>query len=198
MTRFSMTIRRISFALVSMITLSSSAFAGGYGGGYGDGYGYGQPDCKIVYETRYRTVTVTKYRDEVVTDYVEQECQVPRQITKTLYKQIQVPVVRTITEYEEKQIDKGYWGNQSYVDTYGCTASRKVWIPNICTIKVPCERQITEYVTQSVPYDVTETVYDTIVKKIPVQRTIQVPYDVVEQVPYQVAKKVCCNDIAAR
>ena len=187
-------------AALFTISLANSALAGGYGpqaGGYGHG-GHGrdwqpQPQFKIVYETRYRIEKVTKYREELCTTYVNEECKVPRQITKTEYKMVPEVICRTITEYKYEKVDKGSYQRQAYVDAWGCTKYKEVWCPNIVTIKVPCQREIKETIMKKVPYQVTCTVYETVVKKVPVTTKKMVPYVVECKVPYQVAKKVPCD-----
>jgi hypothetical protein len=172
--------------LASLLVLvcGTPALAGGYSPSY-------QPECKIVYETHYKEVKVLKYKTEYVTDFVAKEFSVPRDVVETLYKDVQEVVYSTVTDYKYEQIDRGYWGQEQYYDSYGCIQYKKVWYPNVQTIKVPYQRQVQSYITKQVPYQVARVVYDVVIKKIPVQREVTVPYEVIESVPYQVAVKVC-------
>lgn len=171
-------------ATLLVLVCGTPALAGGYSPGY-------QPECKIVYETHYRDVKVIKYKTVYVTDFVAKEFTVPRDVVETLYKQIQEVVYSTVTDYNLEQVDRGYWGQQQYYDNYGCVQYKQVWYPNLQTIKVPYQREVQDYITKQVPYQVTRVVYDIVIKKVPVEREIVVPYEIIERVPYTVAVKVC-------
>jgi len=196
--------RITTFALSAVLTFSfaAAALAGDYGHGHNDrGYGrggdYGQQKCKIVYETRYKFVTKIEHKKEYYTDYVNEVCEVPRHITDTLYREIEDHVFVTVTDYRYEEVDKGGYEVQSYCDDYGCNKYRKVYVPNICKVKVPFERRVKKCITRKVPYEVTRTIYEKVTKRVPVKKFRLVPCEVQVKVPYKVARKVCLDDYQA-
>ena len=195
-------LRSTALAVLTLFACGGAALAGDFGhrGGYGR-RGFCpdcEPACKVAYQTCYRDVKVVKYKQECVTDYVEQECTVPRQIVETHYKEVPEVVYTTITDYRIEQVDRGCYERQACYDAHGCVIYKKVWVPRLCTVKVPYERVVKECVTKEVPYQVARTVYDKVIKKVPVEKVVEVPYVVTQRVAYRAPVQVACTCPPAR
>jgi hypothetical protein len=151
----------------------------GHGPGHHHGHGHWGPQYRTVYKTIYvdkeitefKTITETRFRKEWIMKYREEHF--------TVFIDKPCVVEKKVTDYKRVAVDKGHFVMKPSVDHCGHVCFKKVWMPHIEYKLVPCERIVKE----------------TIIKKVPIQKTRMVPCQVEIDVPYKVTLKVPCKRI---
>lgn len=177
-----------------------------------------QPCYQTVPVTEYRPMKRTVQKPVCDVEYVDQQVTEYRPITEQ--KTAEVPTVnwQTVTECRTVQRDMGCWTTQ-YECRQKCSpcaydprpgiagwwnrtsysmrtafqptmVARRVWVPNVVTQQIPVTRQVAQYGTRQVCYNVTRMEPYTATRKVAVNKVRYVAEEVTEMQPVTVMRTI--------